>query len=130
MDCGVRAGRVCDYCRAASRYPVGDATGRGWAPNQMPPLCSACDNYRDGCHFCFDIRVTRPVDIYRFGDFGVGIVTVSEGARNRDRACGPGKGGGGRRGPGAHGGEGGGGGRDRGAGGRGRGAGPGAPAAP
>ena len=66
VDCGRRTGRFCDYCRAADRFPAGDATGRGWAEGQLTPLCSACDNSRDACHYCLDIWVTRPVDVYRF----------------------------------------------------------------
>ena len=64
VDCGVRTGRFCDWCRAVDRFPQGDATGRGWADGQLTPLCSACDNARARCHFCLDIWVTKPVEIY------------------------------------------------------------------
>ena len=64
VDCGVRTGRFCDWCRAVDRFPQGDATGRGWADGQLTPLCSECDDARDGCHFCLDLWVTKPVEIY------------------------------------------------------------------
>ena len=47
VDCGQKTGRFCDYCYAADRKP-----DERWAPNQMTPLCSRCDNTHDMCHFC------------------------------------------------------------------------------
>ena len=47
VDCGQKTGRFCDYCYAADRKP-----DERWAPNQMTPLCSRCDNTHDKCHFC------------------------------------------------------------------------------
>ena len=47
VDCGLYTGRYCDYCHAADRLP--DET---WAPGQMTPLCSNCDDKRHECHFC------------------------------------------------------------------------------
>lgn len=47
VDCGQRTGRFCDYCYAADRCP-----DERWAPNQMTPLCTRCDNTHDKCHFC------------------------------------------------------------------------------
>ena len=64
VDCGRVTGRFCDYCTAASRFPQGDASGRMWAAGQMTPLCSDCDNFRDGCHYCLGLWVTRPVPLY------------------------------------------------------------------
>ena len=70
VDCGVTTGRFCDYCYAVDRFPNGDATGRGWAPGQLTPLCSNCDKLRDGCRFCWDIWVTKPVEIYKNASTG------------------------------------------------------------
>ena len=64
VDCGLNTGGFCDYCRAADRFPDGDATGRGWAVGQLTPLCSKCDNWRRACHYCLGIWVTKPVAIY------------------------------------------------------------------
>ena len=47
VDCGLRAGNLCDVCKAVDRVPR-----EGWHPNQMTPLCSACDRKHDMCHFC------------------------------------------------------------------------------
>ena len=47
VDCGLVTGRFCDYCYAEDRMPDED-----WAPGQMTPLCSKCDNKHDRCHFC------------------------------------------------------------------------------
>ena len=47
VDCGQITGRFCDYCYAADRCP-----DERWAPNQLTPLCSRCDNTHDKCHFC------------------------------------------------------------------------------
>ena len=47
VDCGQVTGRFCDYCYAADRCP-----DERWAPNQLTPLCSRCDNTHDKCHFC------------------------------------------------------------------------------
>ena len=47
VDCGQMTGRFCDYCYAADRCP-----DERWAPNQLTPLCSRCDNTHDKCHFC------------------------------------------------------------------------------
>ena len=81
VDCGLRTGRFCDYCRAEDRFPAGDATRRGWAPGQRTPLCSFCDNSRDGCHFCLGILVTRPVHIYR-GMSAEELIAASSGAKD------------------------------------------------
>ena len=64
VDCGLLTGRFCDYCYAFERFPNGDADGRGWARGQLTPLCSLCDNERDGCRYCWDLWVTKPVQIY------------------------------------------------------------------
>ena len=64
VDCGLLTGRFCDYCFASERFPNGDADGRGWARGQLTPLCSLCDNERDGCRYCWDLWVTKPVQIY------------------------------------------------------------------
>ena len=47
IDCGLWTACYCDYCYAADRMP-----NEQWVEGQMTPLCSACDNARDGCHFC------------------------------------------------------------------------------
>ena len=47
VDCGLKTGRFCDWCKAAGRLPNED-----WADGQMTPLCSNCDNKRGACHFC------------------------------------------------------------------------------
>ena len=47
VDCGLMTGRFCDYCRARERLPKEE-----WAPGQMTPLCSDCDNRERRCHFC------------------------------------------------------------------------------
>ena len=44
VDCGQMTGRFCDYCYAADRCP-----DERWAPNQLTPLCSRCDNTHDKC---------------------------------------------------------------------------------
>jgi hypothetical protein len=47
VDCGRKTGRFCDHCRAKDRLPLEE-----WAPGQMTPLCSVCDDKFDACHFC------------------------------------------------------------------------------
>ena len=47
VDCGLFTGRFCDHCYAADRIPDED-----WAPGQLTPLCSKCDNRHHACHFC------------------------------------------------------------------------------
>ena len=55
VDCGQWTGRFCDYCRAADRIPTEE-----WAPNQLTPLCSACDWKHERCHFCRGQKWARP----------------------------------------------------------------------
>ena len=79
VDCGLLTGRFCDDCYAAERFPLGDANGSGLAQGQLTPLCSSCDNWRDGCRYCRDIWVTKPVPTYRNYNRPIG----STGGRNR-----------------------------------------------
>ena len=55
VDCAQWTGRFCDYCRAADRIPTEE-----WAPNQLTPLCSACDWQHERCHFCRGQKWARP----------------------------------------------------------------------
>ena len=60
VDCGLITGCFCDgdgeECYAAVRMPQED-----WAPNQLTPLCTACDRRFDMCHFCRGIPWVTPL---------------------------------------------------------------------
>ena len=47
VDCGLKTGCYCDYCRACDRCPKEE-----WADGQMTPLCTNCDKKHGACHFC------------------------------------------------------------------------------
>ena len=47
VDCGLKTGSYCDFCRAADRVP-----NEQWASGQMTPLCTRCDGIHGKCHFC------------------------------------------------------------------------------
>ena len=55
VDCGQWTGRFCDYCYAVDRLP-----SEQWADGQLTPLCSACDNARDSCHYCRGVQWCSP----------------------------------------------------------------------
>ena len=55
VDCGQWTGRFCDYCYAVDRLP-----SEQWANGQLTPLCSACDNARDSCHYCRGVQWCIP----------------------------------------------------------------------
>ena len=55
VDCGLKTGCYCDYCRACDRCPK-----EKWADGQMTPLCTNCDNRQGACHFCRGLSWCTP----------------------------------------------------------------------
>ena len=56
VDCGRLTGSFCDFCKAATRLPH-----EVWAPDQMTPLCTRCDDEHGGaCRFCREEAVAAP----------------------------------------------------------------------
>ena len=47
VDCGLKTGYFCDFCKAKDRLP-----NEVWADNQFTPLCTRCDHMYYACHFC------------------------------------------------------------------------------
>ena len=55
VDCGLRSGCFCDFCKAKDRLP-----NEVWADNQYTPLCTRCDRMHDAFHFCRNQRWCAP----------------------------------------------------------------------
>ena len=66
VDCGLKTGCYCDFCKAITRVPSEE-----WANNQQTPLCSHCDRKYNACHFCRGLHWCTPPE--RGGSLPVGF---------------------------------------------------------
>ena len=71
VDCGLKTGCYCDYCKAVDRLP-----DEQWAKGQMTPLCTKCDKKQGACHFCRGLLWCVPPPNGSDGHLGDGVYAV------------------------------------------------------